>query len=235
LPRHCTHEVIGVDETPTGVLIREYWLCRFDAEALHFNQLYFAAIVASILRLTGADAPLFRTLRLVPHPETGLDHVSAWCGCPVEASRHPHIELEVDTGIADARFDPERVGPALPSVPSNDEWPRLRRSYMVSDSVAVVIEAMLGVGAVSIDRVAAASDMPVRTLQRQLADEGTDFSALLDRARKAKAMELLAEGSSSLADIARTLGYANPPAFTRAFRRWTGETPRGFQRRQGPI
>ncbi|MGI1661770.1 helix-turn-helix domain-containing protein [Palleronia sp. KMU-117] len=228
LPRHCTHEVIQIEETATGIRFRESWICRFDREALHIVQLYVAAIVASILRLTGAGDPVFQNLKLVPHPDAGLSHAAAWFRCPVQPSRHPHLEVEIAEAVAQAKFDPGRMDPELPSAPFADEWPKLRRSHLVSDSVTVLIETMLGNGSMDIGRVAASSGLSARTLQRQLSEEGTDFSTLLNGVRRSRALTLGAEGSLTIGEVAAALGYSNPPAFTRAFRRWTDRSPRDY-------
>lgn len=70
--------------------------------------------------------------------------------------------------------------------------------------------------------------MSARTLQRRLADEGTSVRELADEARRARAIPLLA-GGASIAEVAHLLGFAEPSAFHRAFRRWTGRTPESYR------
>ena len=72
--------------------------------------------------------------------------------------------------------------------------------------------------------------MSGRTLQRRLVEEGTTFSAELDRARELRACALLLDPHLSLAEIGWMLGFSEQRAFSRAFRRWTGSTPRQFRR-----
>jgi AraC-like DNA-binding protein len=64
-----------------------------------------------------------------------------------------------------------------------------------------------------------------RTLQRALQARGTSHARLLDEARRTRAMRLLEEGQLSLSDVAIDLGFSEPSAFFRAFRRWTGTSP----------
>ncbi len=64
-----------------------------------------------------------------------------------------------------------------------------------------------------------------RTLTRRLAAEGTTFPALLDEVRREAALALLRRQDVTLAEIAFLLGFSEPRAFHRAFRRWTGRTP----------
>ncbi|EEH68480.1 MULTISPECIES: helix-turn-helix domain-containing protein [Acinetobacter] len=65
-----------------------------------------------------------------------------------------------------------------------------------------------------------------RTLQRKLENEGTNFRELVDKVRCEKAIQLLNNSNLSLENIALHLGYTNAKNFSRAFKRWTGSTPR---------
>lgn len=78
---------------------------------------------------------------------------------------------------------------------------------------------------------AAAVRIPERTLQRRLAEEGVTHSALLDDVRRNLALQYLADASVSVTEIAYRLHFADPAAFYRAFKRWTGESPIAYRRR----
>jgi len=65
-----------------------------------------------------------------------------------------------------------------------------------------------------------------RTLQRRLTATGTSCQAIIDGVRREKALLLLRDPRLTLAEIAFTIGYSEMSAFYRAFRRWTGKTPR---------
>jgi AraC-like DNA-binding protein len=67
--------------------------------------------------------------------------------------------------------------------------------------------------------------LPLRTLNRRLAEQGTSVSALRDEVRRDTAYHLLAQGGKSAGEVGRLLGYAEPAAFSHAFRRWTGMAP----------
>lgn len=77
----------------------------------------------------------------------------------------------------------------------------------------------------SLDHVARALRTSPRTLKRQLASEGTSFSAVLDEERRERALFLLRSPGVSVKDVARRVGFANVANFTRAFHRWTGRSP----------
>ena len=76
-----------------------------------------------------------------------------------------------------------------------------------------------------------ASDLGIsaRTMQRRLRETGTSYSALLDELRRELADDLLGDKKLAVAEVAFLLGYSEPSAFQRAFRRWRGVSPRRFR------
>lgn len=82
------------------------------------------------------------------------------------------------------------------------------------------------------ERVAQTLNMSVRTLQRRLDAEGTSFQALLDTTRKTLAERWLKESKMNVQQVSDALGFANPSAFTRAFRRWAGCSPEQFRQQE---
>jgi AraC-like DNA-binding protein len=70
---------------------------------------------------------------------------------------------------------------------------------------------------------------------RNLARAGTSFETLRDDARKQAAEVYLADPTLSIAEVAYLLGYSEPTAFHRAFKRWHGTTPQAFRRHRPPI
>jgi AraC-like DNA-binding protein len=78
-------------------------------------------------------------------------------------------------------------------------------------------------------RIAKKMHMSVRTLKRKLEADGTSYSELLDEQRRGKAMLLLRRDDLAIEEVADRLGYSDAANFTRAFRRWTGTTPKAFR------
>lgn len=77
---------------------------------------------------------------------------------------------------------------------------------------------------------AAALHLSPRSLQRQLAAEGRGFQDVLDELRCQLAEDYLRDPRLQLSEVAALLGYAEQAAFTRAFRRWKGRSPRQWRR-----
>lgn len=97
--------------------------------------------------------------------------------------------------------------------------------------LAALAERMNGV-VPELDTVARDLAMSSRTLQRSLKDEGTSFAALVDEVRRRLATSHLASREGTAAEVAFLLGFSDPSAFTRAFRRWTGDTPGAWRAHQ---
>ena len=66
-----------------------------------------------------------------------------------------------------------------------------------------------------------------RTLHRRLAAEGTSLRGLLDETRRELAQEMLDADRQPVKAVASALGFASTRSLHRAYRRWTGTTPRG--------
>ncbi|HEU4405815.1 MAG TPA: AraC family transcriptional regulator [Polyangiaceae bacterium] len=81
----------------------------------------------------------------------------------------------------------------------------------------------------NVEGVARALGLSARTLQRRLSEEGTTFQREVDAVREELARSYVLDAAASLDDVAASLGYADPSAFVRAFRRWTGMTPGQFR------
>ena len=76
------------------------------------------------------------------------------------------------------------------------------------------------------ETLAADLRMSPATLRRRLRADGQSFAAIKDELRATLAERLLAEGRLSVAEIAAELGYSEPSAFHRAFRKRSGHSPR---------
>ena len=78
-------------------------------------------------------------------------------------------------------------------------------------------------GSPSLDALARRMAVSTRTLQRQLAEQGTTWRAELDMARQRQALRAGQAGTVGLSRLARQLGYADPGSARRALRRWDGQ------------
>ncbi|HEY4115485.1 MAG TPA: AraC family transcriptional regulator [Rhizomicrobium sp.] len=85
-------------------------------------------------------------------------------------------------------------------------------------------------GDANIDSVAAAMGTTRQTLYRHLKAEGTTFERVLDDLRHRLALDYLQGRRVSVNQTAYLVGFSDPAAFSRAFKRWTGVNPRAARR-----
>ena len=92
-----------------------------------------------------------------------------------------------------------------------------------------LLTTRLADGEPSEEHVAQLLNMSVRTLQRKLVDSGTTYREVLDDTRRDLALSYLKASHYSVTTITYMLGYTATSSFTRAFRRWTGQSPTAWR------
>jgi AraC-like DNA-binding protein len=98
--------------------------------------------------------------------------------------------------------------------------------------VRSIVERCLGDHVCTADEIAAGMGISRQTLHRRLRQERTSVSTIRDDVLRTTALDSLSRGGETVAALAFRLGFSEPSAFTRAFRRWTGEAPTTFSRRR---
>jgi AraC-like DNA-binding protein len=88
------------------------------------------------------------------------------------------------------------------------------------------IASVLPHGRVLVEDVARSLGMSERTLSRKLSDEGLNFTEILQQLRRHLAVRYLDDHKLHVSKIAWLLGFRQVSAFTHAYKRWTGKTPR---------
>ncbi|PCC68663.1 AraC-type DNA-binding protein [Nannocystis exedens] len=109
----------------------------------------------------------------------------------------------------------------------------LARLPPVSDTTQQVRQALseeLRGGTPTCDQIARRLAIGVRTLNRRLQSEGTSFQQQLAELRCELARGYLADRRLSISEVAYLLGFSEPSAFHRAFKRWTGHSPQAWRR-----
>jgi AraC-like DNA-binding protein len=100
------------------------------------------------------------------------------------------------------------------------------------EQLSAILKELLPSGEPRQEDVAQRLDMTLRTLQRRLGEHDTCYRDVLNDTRHQLAMNYLGSAHYSVGEIAFLLGFSEVSAFTRAFRRWTGASPREW-RNQG--
>ncbi|HKP37972.1 MAG TPA: AraC family transcriptional regulator [Pyrinomonadaceae bacterium] len=197
---------------------------RQDAE------MTLAAMAALGRMVTHSDLSPVRVTFQHPQPRDTSEHKRIF-RCPVEFSAgsdqyfFPSAALDLPIVKAD---------PGLCAVLDRhaaELAARYPRADSLQDRVRNLIKNELSGGNASIDRIAAHLGMSARTLQRKLRAAGTSHQELLDEMRRDLAMRYLREPEMAACEVAYLLGFSESSAFHRAFKRWTGTTPKEFRKR----
>jgi len=82
-----------------------------------------------------------------------------------------------------------------------------------------------------LDECAASLSLSARTLRRKLQERGLSYQQIIDEVRSGLARTQLLAPRSSVEAVATRLGFSEAASFSRAFKRWTGMSPRQFRAR----
>ena len=186
-------------------------------------------------------ALMVRWIRYGAHPRWNPAQVN------VRAASIPEATLRALVGDAEIRceqsgtsilFPPQPFMGPMEDLPSKGSaiWRRHRKSLRdtageqdLSASLRVILPAYLPDGSPTIQQAARLAGTSVRTLQRRLGAQDITYSQLLEDLRHDLAIYLLRDPGRQAAEVSHELGYRDPAIFTRAFRRWTGQTPSQYR------
>ena len=82
----------------------------------------------------------------------------------------------------------------------------------------------------SFKQMSSSLDCSPTTLKRKLLAEGSTYQTIKDAVRRDTAIYYLVQGSMSVDEVAVHAGFSDPSSFFRAFKRWTGTSPRSYVR-----
>ncbi|TQV71039.1 AraC family transcriptional regulator [Aliikangiella marina] len=107
----------------------------------------------------------------------------------------------------------------------------LRQEYhaVYTQRVALLLEQADSPADISMEQVAEKLHLTSRTLRRKLVTEGASFQKIKDHIRRDLAINLLSNRKTSVSQISQQLGFSEPAAFSRAFKLWTGLSPKEYR------
>ena len=203
-------------------------------EAIHgFTELSVAWLISGLREITATDLTPREVRFPYPEPSHSAD-LRAFVRCPIQfEALHTAIVLKLDD------LDLRVVGSDVTLVGyldklAEDAVKGLRDQGSIVGRLRQVLWSSLSDGAPTLAAASTAMALSPRTLQRRLREEGTTFAEALSDLRQELAARLLEDRSLAVYEVGFLLGYAEPTAFHRAFRRWRGVSPKRF-REQGRV
>jgi AraC-like DNA-binding protein len=106
---------------------------------------------------------------------------------------------------------------------------RSRQAESFRAQVEHLVAGLLPTGTATTAHVAATLGVSERSLSRRLAEDGTSFREIVQQQRRQMAHRYLDDPAIRPTQVAYLLGYAQPSAFSHAFRRWTGVSPAAYR------
>jgi AraC-like DNA-binding protein len=230
------HRLVGdrgateIEEVRQGIKVR-FWAKRGDPAEVPVAAVAVDMAIALLLDMCRLNAgaalrPVAVSLRR-KKPEATAPY-ERFFGCPVRFGAAENFFLL-------AREDADALLPSsnkqLATVFDTmlgAELALLDKSDVIARCRAAVLEHLTS-GEASEEDTAKQLNMSPRTLQRKLAEASLTYQQLLDATRRDLALRYIDDGGRSISDITFSLGFSQPSAFTRAFKRWTGSSPSDYR------
>jgi AraC-like DNA-binding protein len=156
-------------------------------------------------------------------------------GCPVR-TQMPWLGLAVSRQHWELRLRRRDAGLQSVLLRNADEIAdRLPKPNDVVSDLRRILLTRLAQGDSNIESVARSMGTSVRSLQRRLTYRGSSYQDVLDSIRCEAASQYLSDRALSISEVGYLLGYSEPAAFHRAFKRWHGSTPHEFRLAHRPT
>lgn len=204
-------------------------------EALVFGLFHFIRMMVG----DTADTPVFADylrqsrVRFVHQPTAPL---SAYQRSGLDDISFGHPMLRVEVPIEGLALPISNRDPALFQLLNQQAEALLKvlpdGQDQFDEAVRDYLRRALPEGRATLEGLARALALSPRTLHRRLSERNHNFASLLRQTRLELARQYMEEGRISLSEVAFMLGYSEQSAFSRAFRQWTGLTPREYLRRR---
>jgi len=196
------------------------------------NEATFSATVVVLQAMTEKDINPIKVSFKHQAPNNLKSYHNAF-KCPILFNQ-PHnfiaystVDLETRTAKADSsinKFLVERVEEEKQGIEVN-------AIKLVTD-VENLIKDALPSGIPSIIQIGEYMGMSSRTLTRRLSENGITFRVLVKQTQEKISKELLRNSASTVSEIAFQTGFSEQSAFSRAFKRWTGQSPLEYRNPQ---
>lgn len=192
------------------------------------NEASIASLLGISRQVTDADVRVLEVSFEHPAPETTALHERHFA-CPVRfGAEHDALLLDWATlqrpnrlrDPGTSQFFVNHLAKELEALGDEESL-----AYRVRSEVGQALSD----GVPTISDTARRLGMSSRTLQRRLSSSGHTYQQLIDEARRQLAEKLLRQTEYSVQEVAFLTGFSEQSAFTRAFKRWAGQTPRSFR------
>lgn len=184
--------------------------------------------------LVGRRLPLLAASFRCAEPADAADYRTRFCEAATFNAAQTRVSL--DARLLDLKLvqNDSTVGAFLRDAPAN-LLVRYRNDASLSAQIRRRLRRLAPAAWPDVDGLARGLNLSATTLQRRLQDEGLSYQRLKDELRRDMAIDLLGQARYPVADVAERLGFVEPSAFHRAFKKWTGVSPGAYRRGQTEL
>ena len=158
--------------------------------------------------------------------------------CAKKFEQHFKAPIEYNAARTAIYLNKEMINKELPT--ANTELTRVNDkiitdylAHLDKSNIDMLVKSQLidwlPSGKISEDKVANSINLSTRSLQRKLKQRETSFKQLLEETRKELASQYIENSLISINEITYLLGFSEPSNFSRAFKRWTGLSPKAYR------
>lgn len=228
--RHTSAARYWVIERAEDVLLCHRLDERIELGREHALHLVLLAMINLVRH--GSEAPWFpREVRFAGRIVPQLREVEALGAARITSDPYVTAVAIPRTMLTSPLPRPTTVAPHVPRAGGTPIAP-LSPAGDFLGSLKQALAPLVLIGTPELGVAAEIAGTSARTLQRRLSDEGLSYTRVLDEIRFGIATHWLDDPDRKLIDVAMGVGYSDPAHFTRAFRRWTGVSPREFRRQR---
>ncbi|WP_405030154.1 AraC family transcriptional regulator [Mycoplana sp. BE70] len=202
---------------------------RCEPRSAFAYRMYWILLHGITCWLVGRRIPIRMVDFRCAEPRQGADY-RLFFGAPVRFSQ-PASRLAFDAAVLKlpvARNE-QALKQFLRGAPANI-LVRYRYDAGLAASVRKRLRQVSPASWAGFEELAAQLRMSPSTLRHRLQAEGQSYAGIKDEIRRDLAIEMLQTSSHAVGEIAAQLGFSEPSAFHRAFRKWTAKTPAAFRR-----
>ncbi|MBL4794827.1 MAG: AraC family transcriptional regulator [Pseudomonadales bacterium] len=198
-------------------------------EGRHFSEIILTGWICISRRMTNSTLTINR-VNYSHSPPSDISNFEKVYGCPVYFDQ-PFCSVEFSSPMLDSPI--QAADPVLSDI-MKKHADKMLLDYdtsinFVSEVRGIIFQLMPG-GELSMDKVAEQIRLSNRVIHNRLKKHGVTFNDLVDEVRRILALFYIEDDSVSLVNIGLLLGFADQSSFTRAFKRWQGETPGDYRK-----
>ncbi|MCB1688177.1 MAG: AraC family transcriptional regulator [Halioglobus sp.] len=230
LPYHSSGARLSLAEYPEDGLSAIHYSLNLDPGAPR-RQLMELTYMVAYRFLCMVTSTTQENWRVHFRHERGLtaEEYAHYFNCPVRMAQ-AHDELLFPTRILAHRINSNDV--RLRQMAERFVGNEIRRFPLdIGRQIEELVDRQLAHGGASIKYIAGQMSQHPRTLERRLQAQDLVFRDIVDRVRRTRASEYLAQSVIPLSQVAALLGYSSQTSLNRACLRWFGQTPNALRRK----